>query len=228
MKKKPFLTGILSILLVFEMMLFVGCKTDDDDSGGGGGGGGSGATLVGSAWRTGAPAVNRLYIFTSGNPGMAYRTLGAAVMFSEPANLDTGASKVPITAGAVYDRYLYHVSGDNLVIEASYVQNAAGAAQDITLTRVEGTTGAAPYGIWYSIQASDANSIFLVIRTDNTVYSCVGATKWERRSYTLTGTDAAPLIQWNGGATDAYTFDPDDPTKNVTIGGTLFTKVTLL
>jgi hypothetical protein len=36
MKKNGFLMGILSMVLVFGMAMFVGCKADDDDGGGGG------------------------------------------------------------------------------------------------------------------------------------------------------------------------------------------------
>ncbi|MDR3171943.1 MAG: hypothetical protein LBU17_10010 [Treponema sp.] len=39
MKRNGFLMGILSMVLVFGMALFVGCKNDDDDGGGNGDGG---------------------------------------------------------------------------------------------------------------------------------------------------------------------------------------------
>ncbi|MDR3333629.1 MAG: hypothetical protein LBT13_01905 [Treponema sp.] len=181
--------------------------------------------LVGS-WRTGAAnnTVNDLYVFTN---TVAYYTIGNGMDPAGTINVDTGKIPIVPAVGGASQNYDYAVTGSNLVIQGSYVLDpTTNAPTDITLTRAEGTTGTAPYGIWYRVQGAETDSILLVIRQSGEVYSCIGTTEWTRRSYTLTGTAATPLIQWTGGATTTYSIDPDD-NRNVTIGGTAYTKVTL-
>jgi hypothetical protein len=182
--------------------------------------------LVGS-WRTVAPNNNvlkDLYVFTN---TVAYYTINVGMDTAGNINVDTGKIPIAPANGGPVQNYDYEVTGSNLVIKASYVLDpTTNAPTDITLTRAEGTTGTAPYGIWYRVQGAETDSILLVIRQNAEVYSCIGTTNWTRRSYTLTGTAAAPLIQWTGGATTTYSIDPDD-NRNLTIGGTTYTKVTL-
>jgi hypothetical protein len=292
MKGKKFLTGILGVMLVFGLVLFVGCPTDDGDSGPkkytvtfavNEGTLASGqltqeveegkyanapvitapAGKVTDGWTTSVPSIatpaspittdvtftakwkdaaaapapaanplvgawrseageelGGLYIFTGGNPSVAYYTIGQNRMVKEGTNLDELNTSIPING----ESYTYRMTGENLVI----VMDPADETQNLTLTRAAGTAGNGVYGVWYMSQGTPANNMLLIIRQDKKVYLSVGrTTNWQRQAYTLIGNAPNLLIQIEDVALPiAYRFDPDDATS-VTIGGTLYKKVTL-
>ncbi|MDR3172605.1 MAG: hypothetical protein LBU17_13465 [Treponema sp.] len=218
MMKKGFLTGILSLALVFGMALFVGCSADDDDGGGGGDSGGGSNPLLGT-WVDIKPTVGqatKTIIFTdeagslSGTKKAYYST-----------NLIKEVSPVSATNEIPVNGVMYPSTQTGDILTLTGYTPAAGAtpAADVNFTRV--LSGSGRIGVWYSssVASGSAQYTLLIIRSNGEVYRSVTSNNWGIESYILSSDAAGTYIKWGNSAPGSYTKDGTDLSIQMPTGG---------
>ncbi|MDR3333587.1 MAG: hypothetical protein LBT13_01690 [Treponema sp.] len=215
MKKKGFLTGILSLALVFGMALFVGCPADDDD--GGGGGGGSNPLL--GTWVDVKPTVgvaNETIIFTDEAGSLAgTKKAYYSTNLTKENNPVSATNEIPVN-GVMYPSTQ---TGDSLTLTGYTPAAGATPAADVNFTRI--LPGSSRIGVWYSSSVASGNARYtlLIIRSNGEVYRSVGSANWGIESYILSSDAAGTYIKWGNGAPASYTKDGTDLSIRMPTGG---------
>jgi hypothetical protein len=165
MKFKPFVIGVVSILMIFGMS-FIGCDngtTSDDGSGG------NGNPLLGM-WYNGGTANNpdELLIFSGISGGRQY--FYGLWSLTVESNTDTSNKLIHIGG----NQYVYTVSGNTLTV-TNYVDSQGNTA-NVPFTRIEGSVKTDEHDVWYTANRTntDQRRTILVIKSNNVTFSAVG------------------------------------------------------
>jgi hypothetical protein len=213
MKTRLFLTGIISLGLVF-VLAFAGCPTDGDDSGGGGSNPLLGTWVDNQALTN----LNDVFIFTDeavSGPGIAANTKLAYY-----AGVGGGAGTDYTITGQVYT---IPVGGQNYTADitspasgkftlANYVQAVQTTNPDgkMDFKRAPGTSGSQLQGVWVRDSTTWGNTnapltIILIGGPNNKKVWSAGGNSASDANYRVTEDAGTTYISWNGGANAAYT-----------------------
>jgi hypothetical protein len=234
MKKERFFAGILAILLVFGLIL-TACSTESSDDG----------EREPDKDDNNLPPANPLLgaWFDSAGGEFLIFTPSVAYDIFPTGETPINTTNQEITLGNEDSlwpaTYKYELQNGKLVIKNSYVTNNAGQPVDLPLTRLEGSTRADVYDLWYSNDLTSTHPLYtvLIIRSSGDVWAAVGlgtqdppAPDFYRWPYEAKDIDTSrPYIKWadaTSGSTD-FTIDGNQLTMRWVGGNTTYLKITL-